>query len=62
MPVMRGDELARAALGRRPELGIVVLTGNIEPAALDEGWVVLAKPIRMALLGDAVRSAMTCTS
>ncbi|MFM7028070.1 MAG: response regulator [Chakrabartia sp.] len=45
MPGMNGVELARKLVGERPELQVLIVTGDQEmPDALQPGWRKLSKP------------------
>ena len=60
MAGMNGIELAAAALGRRPALPVVIMTGYLDARALERevhGAVLLKKPYRVADLVAAVQRA-----
>ncbi len=58
MPDMSGDEFARAARVKRPELRVVFITGYADPAALESERWCIRKPFRrddlLALVGEAL--------
>ncbi len=63
MPGMTGDELAEEVRTLRPQLPILICTGQLESAALNrmsriEGLRILRKPVNLAHYADAIRRAL----
>ena len=62
MPEMSGIEVAQAIRARRPDLRVVLVTGYVDTADLDQSIdnaVVLRKPFRMSELGDTLERALS---
>jgi PAS domain S-box-containing protein len=61
MPEMSGIEVAQAIRAKRPDLGVVLVTGYVDTADLDrriDNAIVLRKPFRMSELGDTLERAL----
>ena len=58
MPVMGGRELATAALKRRPDLKIVLTTGNSSPSEVPTGLTMVRKPYRPNTLLSTCRQEL----
>lgn len=60
MPGMNGPELVRRALGARPDLAVLFITGYAGEGELDNAgaWPVLRKPFDLSALGPALRLAV----
>jgi DNA-binding response OmpR family regulator len=62
VPEVRGDELARRIRDRRPGIPIVILTDQYDTGTLDADWSVLAKPIGLSELDQAIQRALRSRS
>ena len=57
MPVMDGNELIRHAIKLRPDLKILVMTGNLDDVAIQDYFEIIEKPFNSERLAEVLTRA-----